>query len=69
MRDADPTDPLGFEEMVAFLEARQLMRQKIPEQLEHLSEFPQTPSGKVVKARLRERFAPGTPSPSEVEPG
>ncbi len=69
VRDADPTDPLGFDEMVAFLEARQLMRQKIPEQLEHLSEFPQTPSGKVVKARLRERFARVTPSPSEVEPG
>ncbi len=50
-------EPLGFEEMVAFVEASRLMRQKIPEQLEHLSELPQTPSDKVVKARLQERFA------------
>jgi len=57
VRDVDPADPLEFDEMVAFLETRQLMRQKIPERLEHLAELPVNPSGKVVKPRLQERFS------------
>jgi non-ribosomal peptide synthetase component E (peptide arylation enzyme) len=56
VRDADPANPLGFDEMVAYLESRRLMRQKIPEQLEHLAELPRNPSGKVVKARLKALF-------------
>jgi acyl-CoA synthetase (AMP-forming)/AMP-acid ligase II len=57
VRDTDPADPLGFDEMVAFLDERRLMRQKIPEQLEHLQDLPLNPSGKVVKGKLRERFS------------
>ncbi|HZP37040.1 MAG TPA: AMP-binding protein [Methylomirabilota bacterium] len=41
-------------EIVAFLEGHQLARQKFPERLELVSEFPTTPSGKVQKYRLRE---------------
>jgi non-ribosomal peptide synthetase component E (peptide arylation enzyme) len=57
VQDATPDDPLGFDEMVEFLEARQLMRQKLPEQLEHLAELPRNASGKVVKAQLKQRFS------------
>jgi acyl-CoA synthetase (AMP-forming)/AMP-acid ligase II len=53
-RDAD--DPLGFAEMQGFLASRDLMRQKIPEQLELLAELPRNPTGKVLKHELRERF-------------
>ena len=56
VRVIDPAEPLAFEEMSRFLEERGLMRQKIPEQLEHVEEMPHNPSGKIVKARLRERF-------------
>jgi len=55
-QDAD--EPLEFEEMVEFLKSRELMLQKIPEQLELLSELPRNPSGKVLKSELRERYAP-----------
>ena len=51
------SDPLEFEEMVAFLKAQELMVQKIPEQLEGLAELPRNPAGKVLKNDLRERFA------------
>jgi non-ribosomal peptide synthetase component E (peptide arylation enzyme) len=53
----DPADPFDFEEMVAHLHERQLMTQKIPEQLELVAELPRNPSGKVIKQQLRERFA------------
>ncbi len=49
-------EPLAFEEMVAFLEAHDLMRQKIPEQLELVNVLPRNPTGKVLKQELRERF-------------
>ena len=55
----DPEAPLGFQEMVDFLGDQQLMRQKIPEQLEILDDFPRNPSGKVVKPQLRERLQKG----------
>ncbi len=45
---------LTLPEIVAFLEGHQLARQKFPERLELVSEFPTTPSGKVQKYRLRE---------------
>jgi cyclohexanecarboxylate-CoA ligase len=44
-------------ELVAFLEGHQLARQKFPERLELVSEFPMTPSGKIQKYRLRELVA------------
>lgn len=62
VRVADPTQPLRFEEMVAHLEASGLMRQKIPEQLELVDALPRNPSGKVVKARLVERFRDAPPA-------
>jgi cyclohexanecarboxylate-CoA ligase len=40
-------------ELVAFLEDHQLARQKFPERLEIVPEFPMTPSGKIQKYRLR----------------
>ena len=50
-------DPLHFEEMVAFLKERDLMLQKIPEQLEIVAELPRNPTGKIMKNELRERFS------------
>jgi cyclohexanecarboxylate-CoA ligase len=44
-------------ELVAWLDAHQLARQKFPERLEIVSEFPMTPSGKVQKFRLRQLVA------------
>ena len=46
--------------MVAFLKDQDLMLQKIPEQLELVDVLPRNPTGKVLKAELRERFAPST---------
>jgi cyclohexanecarboxylate-CoA ligase len=48
-----PGARLTFEEMVAFLEAREIARQKIPERLEVRRHLPKTASGKVRKALLR----------------
>ncbi len=48
---------LTLAEIVAFLETQQVARQKFPERLETVSEFPTTPSGKVQKYRLRELVA------------
>jgi cyclohexanecarboxylate-CoA ligase len=45
---------LTLAEIVGFLERHELARQKLPERLELVSEFPTTPSGKVQKYRLRE---------------
>jgi cyclohexanecarboxylate-CoA ligase len=44
-------------EIVRFLEGHELARQKFPEHLEIVSEFPMTPSGKIQKYRLRELVA------------
>ncbi len=55
-----PSEPLEFDEMVAFLEEQKLMLQKIPEQLELTRELPRNPTGKVLKQELRKRYA--TPS-------
>ena len=54
---ADADEPLGFEEMVAFLAAEGLMTQKIPEQLEIVAEIPRNPTGKPLKHELRARYA------------
>ena len=50
-------ETLTLAELVAFLEIHQLARQKFPERLEIVSEFPMTPSGKVQKYQLRQRVA------------
>jgi acyl-CoA synthetase (AMP-forming)/AMP-acid ligase II len=52
----DSSDPLRFEEMVAFLGDAALMRQKFPEQLELVDALPRNPSGKVLKTELRDRY-------------
>ncbi len=52
-----PGAPPMLAELVAFLEARQIARQKLPERLEIVPEFPMTPSGKVQKYRLRQMIA------------
>ena len=49
-------DELSLVEVAAFMEARQVMRQKIPEQLEILAELPRNATGKVRKDVLRARF-------------
>ena len=52
-------EPLQFDEMVEHLLAQDLMKQKIPEQLERVDALPRNPSGKVLKNELRERFSGG----------
>jgi len=52
-------EPLGFEEMVEFLAAQRLARQKIPEQLELVDAVPRNAAGKIEKRALRERFSRG----------
>jgi len=49
-----PGEALTLAELVAYLDARQLSKQKFPERLEIVSEFPMTPSGKIQKYRLRQ---------------
>ncbi|HUF91341.1 MAG TPA: AMP-binding protein [Candidatus Limnocylindria bacterium] len=44
-------------ELVTWLDAHQLARQKFPERLELVDEFPMTPSGKIQKYRLRDVLA------------
>jgi acyl-CoA synthetase (AMP-forming)/AMP-acid ligase II len=56
---SDSSPPLGFDEMVEFLKQQDLMLQKIPEQLELIDVLPRNPTGKVLKGKLRERFARG----------
>jgi cyclohexanecarboxylate-CoA ligase len=49
-----PGESLTLAELVAYLDARQLAKQKFPERVEIVSELPMTPSGKVQKYRLRQ---------------
>ena len=48
---------LSLEEIVQYLEGKQLARHKLPERLELVTEFPMTPSGKIQKYKLRELIA------------
>lgn len=48
--------PVAFEEMVDFLKGKGLMVQKLPEQLEVVTELPRNPTGKVLKRDLVARF-------------
>jgi cyclohexanecarboxylate-CoA ligase len=49
-----PGESVTLAELVAYLDAKQLSKQKFPERLEIVSEFPMTPSGKIQKYRLRQ---------------
>lgn len=50
--------PPTLADLAAFMTARGMMRQKVPEQLEVLSVLPRNATGKVKKQELRARFAP-----------
>jgi len=49
--------PLTLEELTAYCRDAGLMNQKIPEQLEHVSEFPRNATLKILKYQLRQQFA------------
>ncbi len=53
---ADPADPPTLAELGAFLLARGLASQKLPEQLELVPELPRNAAGKVLKRVLSERY-------------
>ena len=48
---------LTHEELVAFLQGRDIARFKLPERLEIVNEFPISPAGKILRRELRERIA------------
>src|SRR5262249_2178443 len=48
-----PGASVTLEELVTYLDSKQLAKQKFPERLEIVAEFPSTPSGKIQKYRLR----------------
>lgn len=48
---------LTFEEMTAYLEEKKIARQKLPERLELISEFPMTAAGKIKKFLLKRDIA------------
>lgn len=50
-------ETITLEEITAYLEGHELARQKFPERLELVSEFPMTPSGKIQKYKLRDMIA------------
>jgi 2,3-dihydroxybenzoate-AMP ligase len=52
-----PGTSLSFSEMIDFLLQYQFAKQKLPERLEIMEEFPFTPSGKIKKNVLREDIA------------
>jgi len=45
---------LTFNDMISFLEKKDMAKQKFPERLEIVNKFPTTPSGKVQKFVLRQ---------------
>ena len=51
-----PGESLTFEQMQTFLESKGVARQYWPERLEIMAELPRTPSGKILKYRLREHM-------------
>ena len=48
---------LTHEELVAFLQGRDIARFKLPERLEIVNEFPISPAGKILRRELRARIA------------
>lgn len=55
-----PGMTLDLAALTAFLAAKGLAKQKWPEQLERVDDFPRTDSGKVIRAKLKERVTPVT---------
>ena len=51
-----------FDAMVAYLKEHDLRLQAIPEQLELVDAVPRNPAGKILKHKLREEFAPPSPT-------
>lgn len=51
------TDPMTLDELRSFMIGRNVMAQKIPEQIEVVRELPRNATGKVKKFELRARFA------------
>jgi cyclohexanecarboxylate-CoA ligase len=49
-----PGTRLEFDDLLAYLQERRLIKQYWPERLEIIAEFPRTPSGKIQKFKLRE---------------
>jgi acyl-CoA synthetase (AMP-forming)/AMP-acid ligase II len=49
-------EPLSLEALRNFMESKQVLRQKIPEQLEILTSLPRNATGKILKFELRKRF-------------
>lgn len=58
-----PGESLTLADVVAYLETKEVAKQKFPERLEIVSDFPMTPSGKIQKFRLRELVATGLGAP------
>jgi cyclohexanecarboxylate-CoA ligase len=56
----DANNPLEAQEMQAFLRDKNLMVQKIPEQLEIVDSIPRNATGKILKHELRARFSDST---------
>jgi len=52
-----PGESVTLGDLVAYLESKQVARQKFPERLEVVDAFPMTPSGKIQKFQLRESIA------------
>jgi acyl-CoA synthetase (AMP-forming)/AMP-acid ligase II len=65
---ADPGFPPTLEAVADAFARAGLARQKVPERLELVSEFPRTPSGKIQKAELRRMMFGGREQP-EPTPG
>ncbi len=61
VQGAPGSEPLTFEELVAFCRDAKLMTQKIPEQLELRDEMPRAATGKIVKTKLRDEYRGGAP--------
>ncbi len=49
-----PGESVTLAELCAYLDAQQLAKQKFPERVEIVADFPMTPSGKIQKYRLRQ---------------
>jgi acyl-CoA synthetase (AMP-forming)/AMP-acid ligase II len=58
-------EAFDFAAMSEYLRGAGLRVNAIPEQLELVDVVPRNPAGKILKHTLRERFAPGTPAPSD----
>ncbi len=54
----------GFDEMVTYLQGRELRTQSIPEQLELVETVPRNPAGKILKHTFRETYASPPPAGS-----